>query len=79
MSTMASWRKTSFRSSSCLITSRSWSSYHSPSDMAFWKMVGFDVTPVSASSSIQRASAPVFSQPRDSESIQTDWPSSASS
>ena len=44
--------------------------------MAFWKMVGFDVTPVSASSSIQRASLPVFSQPRDSESTQTDWPSS---
>src|SRR5262245_7080669 len=77
MSAIASLRKTSFRSCSWLTTSRSWSSYQSPSAMAFWKIVGFDVTPVTASSSIIRFSSPVRSHSRDSESIQTDWPSSA--
>ncbi len=40
--------------------------------MAFWKIVGLDVTPVTASSSIIRFSSPVLSHSRESESIQTD-------
>ena len=52
--------------------SRSWSLYQSPSAMAFWKIVGLDVTPVTASSSIIRFSSPVLSHSRESESIQTD-------
>ena len=37
-------------------------------------MVGFVVTPTTASSFISRASSPVSSIVRESESIQTDWP-----
>src|ERR1700682_1096607 len=37
-------------------------------------MVGFVVTPTTASSFISRASSPLFSIVRESESIQTDWP-----
>ena len=43
----------------------------SPVESAFWKIVGFDVTPTTASSSISRASSPVSSISRESESIQT--------
>src|SRR5919204_4733883 len=51
----------------------------SPSEIAFWKIVGFDVTPTTASSSIIRASSPVCSRRRERKSIQTLWPSSDSS
>src|SRR5437899_11673306 len=37
-------------------------------------MVGFEVTPVTASSAISFASRPDSSISRESESIQTDWP-----
>src|SRR5262245_53147854 len=37
-------------------------------------MVGLDVTPTTASSSMSRASVPSRSQARDTESTQTLWP-----
>src|SRR2546423_14912635 len=42
-------------------------------------MVGFEVMPTTASSSIIRASLPLRSSSRDRKSIQTLWPSSESS
>ena len=45
-----------------------------PSESAFWKIVGFDVTPTTASSSIIRFSSPVWTRSRESVSNQTDWP-----
>ena len=54
MSSIASARKISFGSSVCFITSRSCSSYQSPSAIAFWKIVGLEVTPTTASSLISR-------------------------
>src|SRR6266511_2622254 len=42
-------------------------------------MVGLDVTPATVSSRIIRASSPVCSHARESESTQTDWPSSETS
>src|SRR5918992_4698687 len=78
MSRTASCRKISSGSSSVSSTSRSWSSYQPPSAIAFWKMVGFEVTPTTASSSSIRCSSPVSSHSRESESIQTDCPSSES-
>src|SRR5215207_5618361 len=42
-------------------------------------MVGFDVTPTTASSRIRRASPPLLSRSRERKSIQTLWPSSDSS
>src|SRR5919109_3013171 len=78
MSSDASRTKISLGSSSSASTSRSWSSYQSPSAIAFWKMVGLEVTPTMASSSIMRASSPVRSHSRESESIQTLWPRSLS-
>src|SRR5918994_359288 len=42
-------------------------------------MVGFDVTPTTASSRIIRASPPLLSRSRERKSIQTLWPSSESS
>ena len=50
-----------------------------PVESAFWKIVGFDVTPVTASSSIIRFSSPVWTRSRESVSIQTDCPRAASS
>src|SRR5438105_5045512 len=67
--------KISFGSSSSASSSFSCLSYQSPVDRAFWKMVGFEVTPVTASFSISLASWPVSSISRDSESSQTLWPS----
>src|SRR5689334_8018196 len=79
MSVIASCRKVSFRSSSSANTWRIWSSYRSPCAIAFWKMVGFDVTPVTASSSSSRASPPLVRSSRERLSIHTLWPSSDSS
>ena len=47
--------------------------------IAFWKIVGFEVTPMTASSAISRASSPVSSISRERESIQTLTPCSLSS
>src|SRR6059058_2333385 len=55
------------------------SSYASPLKRAFWKIVGLDVTPVTASSSIIRPSSPVFTRSRDSVSNHTACPCSLSS
>src|SRR5438105_5004340 len=54
-------------------------SYASPDESAFWKIVGLDVTPVTASSSIIRFSSPVWTSSRESVSNQTDCPRAASS
>src|SRR5439155_14134732 len=56
----------------------SWS-YASPAESAFWKIVGLDVTPTTASSSIIRFSSPVWTRSRESVSNQTDCPRAASS
>src|SRR3954463_1278298 len=79
MSSSASRKKISRGSSSSSRHSRSWSSYASPSASAFWKIVGFEVTPTTASSSIIRFSSPVSISGRESVSNQTDWPRSLSS
>ena len=80
MSSCASAKKISVGSSvSRRAASRSCSSYQSPSASAFWKIVGFEVTPTTASSSISRASSPVSSISRERESIQTLTPCSLSS
>src|SRR4051812_33725307 len=55
------------------------SSYASPDESAFWKIVGFDVTPTTASSSIIRFSSPVWTRSRDSVSNHTAWPRAESS
>jgi hypothetical protein len=36
-----------------------------PAEIAFWKIVGFDVTPTTASSSIIRFSSPCSSRSRE--------------
>src|SRR4051812_38572729 len=72
-------KKTSLSSSSPSISSRIWSSYESPESNAFWKIVGFEVTPTTASSSMSRFSSPLSIISRESESIQTLWPRSDSS
>ena len=46
-------------------------SYASPSDRALAKMVGFEVTPVTASSRTMRASSPPRRRSRERKSIQT--------
>src|SRR3954463_9219143 len=79
MSSSASRKKISRGSSSSSRHSRSWSSYASPSASAFWKIVGFEVTPTTASSSIIPFSSPVSISGRESVSNQTDWPRSLSS
>src|SRR5918994_5888551 len=66
-------------SSSSASTSLSCSSYQSPSASDFWKMVGFEVTPTTASSRISFARKPSRSHSREIESIQTDWPRSDNS
>ncbi len=73
-SSTASAKKTSRVSSECSSSARSCSSYQSPVDSAFSKIVGFDVTPTTASSSISRASSPFSSISRESESTQTLTP-----
>src|SRR5206468_11523579 len=67
-------RKISFRSSVSCSTSFSCSSYASPLAIAFWKIVGFVVTPTTASSVIRRFSSPSSSMVRERESIHTLWP-----
>src|SRR6266571_6381080 len=67
-------RKISFASVSFSSSCFSCSSYASPCAIAFWKIVGFVVTPTTASSDINCASFPDSSIVRDSESIQTDCP-----
>jgi hypothetical protein len=54
------------------------SSYASPPERALAKMVGFEVTPTTASRSIARASAPDSSGSQERKSIQTLWPWAAS-
>src|SRR5262245_53934514 len=76
MSSTASSRKISFGSSTRPRRSRSWSSYQSPCESAFSKIVGFEVTPTTASSRMSRSSSPVSSISRESESIQTLTPRS---
>src|SRR3954471_8298413 len=54
------------------------SSYASPSESAFWKIDGFEVTPVTASSSIILFNSPLRTRLRESVSNQTAWPRAAS-
>src|SRR5438105_3269197 len=70
--------KISLGSSSSSRQARSCSSYASPSAIAFWKIVGFDVTPTTASSRIIRSSSPEWRSWRERKSIQTLCPWSAS-
>src|SRR6188472_4455168 len=79
MSSIASWRKISVGSSSVFSSSPSCSSYQSPVESAFWKIVGFEVTPTIASSFISLASSPDSSISRETESIQGLTPASYSS
>src|SRR5690242_446895 len=79
MSCSASEKKISVGSSVCSRSFFRSSSYASPEESAFWKIVGFDVTPVTASSSIIRFSSPVSTSSRESVSNQIDWPRAASS
>src|SRR5262245_34683159 len=79
MSSIASAKKTSFVSSRRSSSARSCSSYQSPVESAFWKIVGFEVTPTTASSSIKRLRYPVSSISRESESTQTLTPCEESS
>src|SRR5690242_7315039 len=79
MSCSASEKKISVGSSVCSRSFFRSSSYASPVESAFWKIVGFDVTPVTASSSIIRASSPVWTRSRESVSNQIDWPRAATS
>ena len=78
MSRIASAQKISFGSSVRSSTSRICSSYASPLATAFWKIVGFEVTPTTASSRTSFSRKPVLSQSREIESIQTLCPSSLS-
>src|SRR5689334_8651753 len=70
--------KISLGSSCSPRSSRSCSSYALPSAIAFWKIVGLEVTPVTASSSIIRASPPWCTRLRERLSIQTLCPSADS-
>src|SRR3954466_1508377 len=47
--------------------------------MAFWKIVGFEVTPTTASSLVRRSRSPSRSSGRERKSIQTLWPWAESS
>src|SRR5947209_1493887 len=79
MSRSDSFQKISFASvSPASRSSRSCSSYASPLATAFWKMLGFEVTPTTASSRISRSSSPVRSMSREIVSIQTLTPASLS-
>jgi hypothetical protein len=50
------------------------SSYSFPEPSAFWKIVGLDVIPASASSRIRRSSSPFFNIDRSMLSSQIDCP-----
>src|SRR3989442_544439 len=79
MSCDVSRRKISFESTQpdSRISLSCWS-YASPSAIAFWKIVGLDVTPTTASSLIIFASLPLCSICLERKSIQTLWPSADS-
>src|SRR5438132_6095769 len=77
MSSSASRKKISVASLVSARSSFSCSSYAVPCESAFWKIVGFEVTPVTASSFIIRASSPLETRSRESVSNQTDWPRAA--
>src|SRR5438874_926298 len=79
MSSSASRKKISVASSVSERSSLICSSYAFPCESAFWKIVGFDVTPVTASSFIIRASSPLWTRSRESVSNQTDCPCSVTS
>src|SRR5579885_2403670 len=78
MSSSARRKKISFGSSVSSTATRSCASYASPSASAFWKIVGFDVTPVTASSAIICASLPLATRSRESVSNHTATPRSLS-
>jgi len=65
MSSADRCRKISFGSVSRSSSSFSCSSYAVPCEIAFWKIVGFEVTPTTASSFIIRASSPSWSMSRE--------------
>src|SRR4051812_16266141 len=79
MSCSASEKKISSGSSVSASSFFMSSSYAVPEESAFWKIVGFDVTPVTASSFIIRFSSPVWTRSRESVSNQIDCPRAASS
>src|SRR5471030_536396 len=79
MSSSASPKKISVGSSEAFNSSFICSSYALPSASAFWKIDGFEVTPVTASSTIIFFSPPDSISLRESVSNQTDWPRAASS
>jgi hypothetical protein len=58
---------------------RSWSSYRSEPLIAWAKMVGFDVTPVTEESATSVAKAPLSSSSRESVSSQIETPALRSS
>src|SRR6266568_4390910 len=79
MSCRASEKKISLASSVFPSSRFRSSSYASPVESAFWKIVGFDVTPTTASSSIILFSSPVRTRSRESVSNHTDCPRAESS
>src|SRR5436190_4206450 len=79
MSCRASEKKICSASSVCSRHFFMSSSYASPVESAFWKIVGLDVTPVTASSFIIRFSSPEWTRSRESMSNQIDCPRAASS
>src|SRR6266851_952481 len=78
MSCSASEKKISVGSSVSASSFFRSSSYASPDESAFWKIVGFEVTPVTASSSIIFFSSPEWTRSRESVSNQTACPRAAS-
>src|SRR5947209_6982257 len=79
MSCRASEKKICSGSSVSASNVRMSSSYASPDESAFWKIVGFEVTPETASSSIIRFSSPEWTRSRESVSNHTDCPRAARS
>src|SRR5436853_5894600 len=79
MSCSASEKKVLSGSSVSATSLRRSSSYAFPVESAFWKIVGLEVMPVTASSSIIRFSSPVWTRSRESVSNHTDTPRSDSS
>src|SRR5437764_6659779 len=79
MSCSASEKKVLSGSSVSATSLRRSSSYAFPVESAFWKIVGLEVMPVTASSFIIRASSPVWTRSRESVSNHTDCPRAASS
>ena len=77
MSSSARVKKISDASSVLPSSSVICSSYASPSESAFWKIDGFDVTPVTASSFIIFFNSPELIRCRESVSNQIDCPRAA--